>query len=356
VQVTASQKGKILVGALAAGTATLIAASNWADNILSFGLHGFQDSRGVTVLSPIVDLDKDFTDRSGLKLRFGVDAITAASDSCARCHPDGGNSRRTYTDFTYRRKYGDYKLELGGEVSRENFYAADTVSASISRDLNKGNTTVAGGYSFSFNRPQLHPNQTIEHQTSQEAYVTLTQTLTKGTVVQLTYDYSRVSGFQSNPFLRANVNNILTVGNAPDLRTRQAIAVRLRQALPADSYLEADYRRYSDSWSIDSNTLSLGLSHYFRPSLLVGASYRWYDQTGAFFYQPEYTGQPQYFTADFRLAPFTSGLYGGHVTYTPADGFFGLPKRTALDLRYERYISSTSFQAAIFSAVLRVPF
>lgn len=344
-------------GALAGGLMVAAAASIWADNIINFGVHGFQDSRTVTVLSPVFDLDKDFTDRSSLKARFGVDAVTAASDSCARCHPQGANNHRTYLDASYQRKYGDYKVEVGGEISRENFYAADTLSATVSRDLNKGNTTVAGGYSFSFNRPQLHPTQDVEHQVSQEAFVTLTQTLAKGTVVQMTYDFSRISGYQSNPFLRVPVNGIMVVGNAPDIRNRQTISLRLRQALPADTYLEADYRRYWDSWAVDSNTLALGLSHYFVPSFLAGVSYRRYDQTGAFFYEPSYAGNPEYFTADFRLAPFTSGLYGGHVTYTPNEGLLGIfPGHTGLDIRYERYIASTSFQAAIFSAGLRIPF
>jgi hypothetical protein len=357
VQVSSGMCRGLRFGALAGGILVTAAASIWADNILNFGLHGFQDSRTVTVLAPVFDLARDFTDRSSLKATFGVDAVTAASDSCARCHPEGANNHRTYLDASYRRKYGDYKLEVGGEISRENFYAADTLSASVSRDLNKGNTTIAGGYSFSYNRPQLHPSADVEHQVSQEAYVTLTQTLTKGTVVQLTYDFSRISGYQSNPFLRTPVNGIMVVGNAPDSRSREALALRLRQALPADTYLEADYRRYWDSWAIDSNTLEIGLSHYFTPSFLLGGSYRWYDQTGAFFYEPSYTGNPEYFTGDFRLAPFTSGLYGGRLSYAPAHGLLGVfPAHTALDVRYERYIANTNFEAAIFSAGLRIPF
>jgi hypothetical protein len=356
VQVSGNTRRAAAFGALG-GALVLAAASTWADNILTFGLHGFQDSRTVTVLTPVVDLDKDFTDRSGLKARFGVDAVTAASDSCARCHAEGANNQRTYLDATFRQKHGNYKIEVGGEVSRENFYAADTMTTSIARDFNKGNTTIAGGYAFSYNRPQLHPTEDVEHQVSQEAYVTLTQTLTKGTVVQATYDYSRNTGFQSNPFLRVPVNGTLVVGNAPELRNRSALALRLKQALPADTYLEADYRRYWDSWSIDSDTVALGLSHYFRPSFMAGVSYRWYDQTGAFFYEPSYTGDPQYFTADFRLAPFASSLYGGHVIYTPSQGLLGVfPAHTGLDVRYERYVADTHFQAAIFSIGLRIPF
>jgi len=167
----------------------------------------------------------------------------------------------------------------------------------------------------------------------------------------LTYGLQPRQRFQSSPFLRAKVNNILVLGNSPICGPARAIALRLRQALPADTYLEADYRRYWDSWSIDSNTLSVGLSHYFRPSLLLGVSYRRYDQTAPSSISRTTTGSPLYYTADYRLAPFTSGLYGVHVTYTPAHKFLEiLPERSSFDFRYERYIASTNFAAAISPA------
>jgi hypothetical protein len=39
-----------------------------------------QDSRGVTVLSPDATFAKGFTHRTVIKMKFGVDAISAASD------------------------------------------------------------------------------------------------------------------------------------------------------------------------------------------------------------------------------------------------------------------------------------
>ena len=56
----------------------------------------------------------------------------------------------------------------------------------------------------------------------------------------------------------------MVLGHVPDARTRQTLTARLRQALPADTFLEADYRRYFDDWQLTSNTLSVGLSHHFR--------------------------------------------------------------------------------------------
>ena len=71
----------------------------------------------------------------------------------------------------------------------------------------------------------------------------------------------------------------MVLGQVPDLRTRQTLTARIRQALPADTYLEADYRHYFDDWQVTSNALTVGLSHHFSPQWLLYGSYRRYDQT-----------------------------------------------------------------------------
>ena len=103
-------------------------------------------------------------------LRSGVDAITAASDSCARCHPDGANNGRVVGGLSMVRKYGDTKWTIGTEISKELFYTATTALTSGSRDLNNGNTTVAGGFSYSFNQPQLHPSRETRLQRSADVH------------------------------------------------------------------------------------------------------------------------------------------------------------------------------------------
>jgi hypothetical protein len=226
----------------------------------------------------------------------------------------------------------------------------------VTRDLANGNATVAGGYTFSLNQPTLHPNQQIENQYQNGAFLSLTHTLSRLTIGQVGYELGAIFGYQNNPFLRANVNGNLILGHVPDSRIRQTLTARVRQALPSDTYLEADYRRYFDDWQVHSNTLALGLSHHFTPAVMGSFNYRWYDQTGAYFYQPEYLSQaPTYFTADFRLQPFNSGLYSGKIVLTPKGQLMWLPKDSALMLQYDRYRADNGFQAAIFSAGVRVP-
>jgi hypothetical protein len=82
----------------------------------------------------------------------------------------------------------------------------------------------------------------------------------------------------------------MVLGQVPAARLRQTLTGRLRQGLPFETYFSADYRRYSDDWQVHSNTMSVGLTHHFTPTLLAGFDYRRYTQTGASFYQPAYTG------------------------------------------------------------------
>jgi hypothetical protein len=115
----------LLVGAFAAAMCVFAAGRNWAqNNDLNVQFHAFQDSRSVTVLTPDVDLSKDFTERTSLRVNFGVDAISAASDSCARCHRDGVRTRRQVGGLSVTQKRGDTKFTIGGAYSQENFYRA----------------------------------------------------------------------------------------------------------------------------------------------------------------------------------------------------------------------------------------
>lgn len=349
--------GRALVGVLLSTVAWRWAArAQQPDPTLNIQFHGFTDSRSVTVLSPTVDLDKDFTDRTGLRVRFGVDAITAASDSCIRCHPNGAHNQRSFVNGSLIRRVGNTSVSAGAEFSKENFYTATTAMTSISRTFNNANTTVAGGYSFSWNGPMLHPSEFVESQHAQSAFGALTQTLTKTTIAQFGVEVSRIDGYQSNPYLRAIVDGVRLVGVAPDRRQRASVSLRLRQALPRATYLEADVRRYEDDWRLRATTYSLGFTHDLSPRWTMAASYRHHDQTGTSFYAPSYSGNPQYFTADFRLFPFRSRLYTGRLVFTPAGRLFGsLPQGSKLLLQYEFYDATTGFQAATVTTGVRVP-
>jgi hypothetical protein len=345
-----------VIGAAIAAVSLIPTANRAQSNELNVQFHAFQDTRSVSVLSPTIDFTKEVSERTSLAANFTVDAISAASDSCARCHRDGVNNQRIAAGLTAARKMHDLKLSVGGAYSREKFYRSTTLLTSLSRDFLHGNATLAAGYTFSVNQPILHPTQQIRNQYGNSAYLSFTRTLSKTTIAQAGYELGQVNGYQDNPFLRAKVGDAMILGHVPDTRSRHSLSARLRQALPADTYLEADFRQYFDSWQVGSSAVTVGASHQFTPQWLGRFSYRWYDQSGASFFQPQYfSPAPEFFTADFRLEPFTSGLYSGSVSVTPHRSLLGLPAGAALTVQYERYRADNGFDAAIFTAGVRVP-
>lgn len=341
-------------GLALAGRARLDASEDEGPS-LEVAVHTFQDSRDVAVQSPSFALTRDFTDRTSLRANFGVDVISAASESCVRCHAQGTSNLRLYLGASVVRKISNGTVSVGGAFSREKFYQSTTILTSASRSFGKANTTVAGGFSMSFNRPQLHPRTATESQTTQNGYVSLTQTLTKTTVAQVGYEFGHVGGYQNDPFLRALLNGQLVLGNNPDDRRRHTFTARLRQALPAETYLEADYRHYRDSWSMRSNSVSGGLSHQLTPRVLLYAGYRRYDQTGTFFAAPEYFGDPEFFTSDFRLEPFASDLVTVRGVVRPSRRLFFLPPDARVTLQYDRYWSDADFRSGVFTVGFRMP-
>jgi hypothetical protein len=175
-------------------------------------------------------------------------------------------------------------------------------------------------------------------------------------VAQVGVEVAQIRGYQTSPFLRTSLNGLLVPGLSPDLRNRYTFSARLKQALPGATYLDLDYRRYHDNWQVDSNSIGAGLSHHFGGAILANASVRLYDQTGAYFYAPSYSGNPTFYTGDFRLFPFNSNLVTGRVAYTPKDGLWGMRPGTALTLQYERYWTDRNFDAAIFTGGITIPF
>jgi hypothetical protein len=97
------------------------------------------------------------------------------------------------------------------------------------------------------------------------------------------------------------------------------------------------------------------VSHHFGSDVLLNFVYRRYNQTGAYFWAPSYTGTPQYYTADFRLEPFASNTYTGRVVLTPKGQWWWFPEGTGVSLQYERYQADNGFEAGIVSTGLRLP-
>jgi hypothetical protein len=149
------------------------------------------------VLTPDIDLNRDLTDRSSLRVKFGVDAITSASDSCVRCHPGGEHDRRITGSGVLPQRVGAARFSIGGEVGDEHWYGSTALIASASRDFNGANhhhrrrILVRG-------QPSGSPSERRSDRahTAKDGYLSLTQTLSPTTALQVGIRDRRIDGFR----------------------------------------------------------------------------------------------------------------------------------------------------------------
>jgi hypothetical protein len=228
--------------------------------------------------------------------------------------------------------------------STEHDYGSLGANASLERDLNRRNTTLSAGVSFSHDtinpeggRPAplasmapvgvAPPRLDGDGQKDVlDLIVGLTQVVDRATLVQVNYSLSRVQGYQTDPYKLVSVVDPVSgdpvdqlFESRPDTRLKHILYGRVKRHL-GFSVLDLSYRYMNDDWDITSHTVDLhwrwelGLLRYVQPHL------RWYHQAAAGFYRrwlEDGTTPPEHVTADYRLGAmdaYTVGLrYGQSV-------------------------------------------
>lgn len=159
--------------------------------------------------------------------------------------------------------------------------------------------------------------------------------LTKNTLVGASFSYALLDGYLSDPYKLAYVGNTPVHDNRPYWNEQFALSLMLREFFPSvNGALHADYRFYTSTWNLDSNTLELSWYQNLGGGWQIIPSIRMYDQTQAEFYAPYYTTTRTdgYYSSDYRLSDFsaTSGqlkLLKAFDSYT-------------VNVSYEKYDSS----------------
>ncbi|HUI09588.1 MAG TPA: DUF3570 domain-containing protein [Bacteroidota bacterium] len=196
----------------------------------------------------------------------------------------------------------------------------------------------------------------------------LTQVLSPTTVLDLAYDVVRLKGLLSDPYLQVSVidstgGTVLVDELHPDNRTRHAGTARLSQFIPSiRASLIGSYRYYWDTWSVKSHTAELKLNKYITSDLVFSVDYRYYTQTGSWFYQPDYIGsgytESLYRTVDYKLTPFSSNNFGLSLSYTlralgAGGGDFEFLENSSIELTYFRYFNTLDFSADIVQFAIK---
>ena len=98
--------------------------------------------------------------------------------------------------------------------------------------------------------------------------------------------------------------------------------------------VEVSYRLGHNDHGSVSNMASLAFYQYlFDKKLVLRPSFRFYDQSAADYYNTSFTGNPTYYSSDYRVSAEQTFNLGMQLRWN------FIKDRLAFDLGYERYIS-----------------
>ncbi|HMK39098.1 MAG TPA: DUF3570 domain-containing protein, partial [Bacteroidota bacterium] len=255
--------------------------------------------------------------------------------------------------------------------SQEIDYISNAAVGTLSIDMFRKNTTLTLRGQYNADRVgEILESGDVAYQNKSvfTGAVDLTQVLSPTTVLDLAYDAVYLKGLLSDPYLQVSVidnagGTVLVDEKHPFARKRNAGTARISQFIPSiKASLIGSYRYYGDNWSVHSHTAELKLNKYITSDLLFGVDYRYYTQTGANFYQPQYVGD--YYTTvglrtvDYKLMPFASNNVGINLILMLRA--FGKPGsdleflgNSSLELTYFRYFNTLDFSADIFQFAIK---
>ena len=377
---------------LSAGAARSQKASAPADSGLledwsvDSALAYYHEEGRVQAIEPVVYVSKAFADGTSLSFNATFDALSGASPNGALpSHSPqtftgpSGKASHAYTiapgQLPADPHYHDTRfaagvnwttpltrvdeLSIGGKFSVEDDFVSATVNASIARDFNHKNTTLAFGLSNEYD--SLHPigntpvpgsDYTSTVRTGSQskngvgALLGITQVMTRTWLSEFNLSVDRFTGYLNDPYKITSI--IDSAGNTtgyvyesrPDQRTRKSAYWENRVAWSSQLSTALSLRYMSDDWAVRSDTAQLHLRWLWsNRERYVEPTFRWYRQTAADFYTPFIldTAKPStgFESADSRLGEFHALTYG--VKYAQQLPGLGSRAESEFSIRGEYY-------------------
>ena len=177
-------------------------------------------------------------------------------------------------------------------------------------------------------------------------------------IASISADLVFQNGLLSTPFHRVYMpdEEWARVELLPSERFKIPVGFRLNTHLANFIILKSYYRFYWDSWGMMGSTFRFDLPIKLSNTIRVYPFYRYHTQTGVDYFKEfgQFTGQEEFYTADYDLGNISSQKFGLGLTINPLYGIFKVgsigkkPYFNALksiDLRYAYYVRSDGLKA-----------
>lgn len=385
-------------GAQAQGTATATPGADWQ---VDSAVLVYQEGGGrVRAVEPIVSMRRTDAQERSTAVRFTFDSLTGASPNGAVAqptaqtftHPSGSytspagkapldtrfHDQRVALLASHERPLAPgQRLSLAGNVSNEHDFSSFSLSGNFAQDFNDRNTTWSLGLAAEFDRIRPQGGVLAELRPAYAAATTVstsdsrrvvdllagvTQVMSRGWLVQASYNLGRGSGHHSDPYKVLSVldgSGLVTgdryvVESRPRSRTRHSINLQSKWHLARD-VVDASYRYYRDDWGIASHTLDARYRYELAGGWSLEPHLRLYRQGAADFYRTwldegaDYDSGASrsrlpYASADTRLAALHAQTVGLKLAASFSNG-------QQLSLRLESYRQKVKEPGAMPSAL-----
>ena len=278
---------------------------------------------GVIIDGPSILVRKKVGKSLSFVGNYYVDMISSASiDVVTTASPYTEERTQWSLGVDYLR--GNTTMSASYTTSVESDYDAKTYTFGVSQDMFGDLTTLSLTYSYGDDLVRRSDDPLFERENKRQLYgVGLTQILTRNLLASLNFETITDEGFMNNPYRSVRY---LDSGSAlgysyepelyPNTRTTNAAGLRLRYYLPYRAAIQGEYRFFSDTWDITSNTAAITYVHPWNDFTFEG-KYRWHDQTGAHFFRDLFARSEatNFRGRDKELSPLTSQTISFHATY-----------------------------------------
>jgi len=272
------------------------------------------DGGGVTIDGPSVLVRKSVGKSVSLAANYYVDMVSSASIDVITTASPYKEERKQYSlSGDYLR--GNTTLSAGFTNSKESDFDANTYNFSVSQDMFGQLTTLTLSYAYGDDTVRRSDDPGFFRDNTRQTYgLGLTQILTRNLISALNFEVITDEGFLNNPYRSvryADPDSSLGYSYEAELyprtRTSTAIGLRAKYYLPYRAALEGQYRYFTDTWDIESHTVSLTYIHPWRDFIFT-AKYRYHDQTGAHFFRDIFARSEatNFRGRDKELSPLTS--------------------------------------------------
>lgn len=303
--------------------------------------HSF-DGGGVTITGPSVLVRKQFLNTVSVWGNYYVDHVTSASIDVL------SSGASEYTEERTQQTAGvDYLVDratLSGfySTSVENDYDAETFGLSVSQDFFGDLTTVSMSYVQGDDIVRNNTDPDFRESTQRKRYgVGFSQIMTRNWILSLNAESVTDQGFLRNPyrsvrFLRAGVA-AFQEESYPTTRNSDALAIRSMLYLPWNASLRLEYRRFEDSWGIDSDNAEIRYLHPLGEDLIVESKLRYYEQTQADFYSDlfPFRDAQNFLARDKELSTFSDVGIGLGLSYKLHSEFLSALDEVTLNLFFD---------------------